>query len=66
MQVEIGPRYGYFPKPSKCILLAKPERIELVHEIFGGTGIDIQLDGSKDVDRTKKSGVEIITTEQGI
>jgi len=24
--VEKGPLYGYFPKPSKCILLAKPDR----------------------------------------
>src|SRR3982750_496512 len=26
--VELGPIYGYFPKPSKCILLAKPERLD--------------------------------------
>src|SRR4051812_49181782 len=44
----VGPMYGYFPKPSKCILLAKPDRIELARNVFTGTGIDIQTDGSKD------------------
>jgi hypothetical protein len=51
-----GPKYGYFPKPSKCILLAKPDRVELARKVFSGTGVDVQTDGCKD------SGVEIITT----
>jgi hypothetical protein len=42
--------------PKKCILLAKPDRVELAQKIFKGTSVDIQTDGSKD------SGVEIITT----
>jgi hypothetical protein len=54
--VAMGPLYGYFPKPSKCILLAKPDRIELAQHVFSGTGIDVQTEGAKD------SGVEIITT----
>jgi hypothetical protein len=48
-----GPVYGYFPKPSKCILITKPERLERANEIFRGTGVDVTTDGSKD------SGIEI-------
>ena len=51
-----GPKYGYFPKPSKCILVVKPERLIKGQEIFKGTGISLQTDGTKD------SGVEINTT----
>ena len=54
--VEMGPLYGYYPKPSKCILLAKPDRVELARTVFKGSGIDVLTEGAKD------SGVEIITT----
>jgi hypothetical protein len=54
--VEKGPLYGYFPKPSKCILLAKPDRVAQAQKVFKGSGIDILTEGAKD------SGVEIITT----
>ena len=54
--VLLGPKYGYYPKPSKCILLSKPNRVELAQKIFKGTGVEVHTDGSKD------SGVEIITT----
>src|SRR5688572_18528845 len=36
-----------FPKPSKCILLAKPDRVDLALKIFKGSGIDIQTEGAK-------------------
>ncbi len=51
-----GPKYGYFPKPSKCILVVKPERFSKGQEIFKGTGVSLQTDGTKD------TGVEINTT----
>ena len=51
-----GPKYGYFPKPSKCILVVKPDRVEKAQSVFKGTGVNVQTEGSKD------SGVEIITT----
>ena len=50
------PKYGYFPKPSKCILVVKPDRLEHANAIFKGTGVKLQVDGAKD------SGVEINTT----
>jgi hypothetical protein len=48
-----GPVYGYFPKPSKCILLTKPERVEQAKKIFRGSGVTVQTEGSKD------TGIEI-------
>ena len=53
--VEFGPMYGYYPKPSKCILLTKPDRVDLAQKVFKGSDIDIQTEGAKD------SGVEIIS-----
>ena len=53
--VQLGPIYGYFPKPSKCILLAKPDRVDLARKVFKGSDIDIQTEGAKN------SGVEIIS-----
>ena len=32
--VEIGPLYGYYPKPSKCLLLS---RFELAQKVFKGS-----------------------------
>ena len=58
-----GPRYGYYASPSKCILVAKPERIDQARAIFRGTGVVIQLDGSKDqLTQVGAQGVEIVTT----
>ena len=54
--LELGPLDGYYPKPSKCILLAKPDRVDLALKVFRGSGIDVQTEGAKD------SGIEIITT----
>ena len=54
--LKVGPLYGYYPKPSKCILLTKPDREKQAREIFKGTAVDVRLDGSKD------KGIEIVTT----
>ena len=43
----MSPIYGYFPKPSKCILVAKPDRLA---QPFKG---QVQVEGSKD------TGIEI-------
>jgi hypothetical protein len=51
-----GPKYGYFPKPAKCILLVKPDLLEKALMVFTGTGVSLQTAGAKD------SGVELITS----
>ena len=43
-----GPKFGYFPKPSKSILIIKnPEELQLAREVFGETGITIELEGER-------------------
>ena len=43
-----GPKYGYYPKPSKTILIVKNERLRaLAEEIFHDTGINIETDGER-------------------
>ena len=50
---KVGPSYGYFPKPEKCILVVKAGRMEQANKIFKGTGVLVQTEGTKD------TGVEI-------
>ena len=36
-----GPRFGYFPEPSKCFLVVAPSQLSLANDIFGPLGIQI-------------------------
>ena len=42
---DIGPRYGYFPNPSKTWLIVKPEYMEDAEAIFNNTGVKFTTDG---------------------
>ena len=43
-----GPKYGYYPKPSKTLLIVKDEKfIDEATEMFGQTGIKITLTGER-------------------
>ena len=45
---EIGPKFGYQPKPSKTILILKnSESYDLAMELFGDTGIKITRSGER-------------------
>jgi hypothetical protein len=45
---EAGPKYGYFPKPSKTILIVKdPELVPLAENVFSQTGIKITHTGER-------------------
>src|SRR4051794_21086472 len=46
--LEKGPMYGYFPKPSKCILITKLEHVARANEIFRDSGIDAVAFGCKE------------------
>ena len=42
-----GPSYGYFPLPSKTILIVKIEHRELAQDIFAGSGVSITTEGER-------------------
>ncbi len=45
---EYGPKYGYFPKPSKTILIVKSsETLKTAQSVFHGTGIKIECSGER-------------------
>lgn len=50
---KMGPDYGYYPKPEKCIRVVKPGKLEQAQKIFRDTDVEVKAQGSKD------SGVEI-------
>ena len=50
-----GPLYGYFPKPEKCILLTKPDRVERARKVFLDTDVKIETEGSKDLAKGQKN-----------
>ena len=38
---KIGPGYGYFPKPSKSILIVKEDNLDTANTLFKDTGLII-------------------------
>ena len=42
-----GPKYGYFPLPTKTILIVKEDQRERAEEIFHGTGVTITTEGER-------------------
>lgn len=42
-----GPGFGYYPNPSKTVLLTKESCLSKAHEIFDGTGITITVEGKE-------------------
>ena len=47
---ETGPKYGYYPKPSKTHIIAKSQEIkERVEELFGSEGIQVTVDGQRHI-----------------
>ena len=47
---DIGPSFGYFPKPSKTVLIVKDLKyLPTAKSLFHGTGIKITLEGDHSV-----------------
>ena len=45
--IEDGPEYGYHHKDDKCWLITKPEKEEIIREIFKETEINITTEGKR-------------------
>ena len=46
--LEQGPKYGYYPKASKTVLIVKnSEDLDLAQKVFSGTGIKIESEGER-------------------
>ena len=45
--LQLGPRYGYFPQPSKSWLIVKEERVEEALNLFSETNIQITCHGER-------------------
>jgi len=46
--LEQGPKYGYYPKASKTVLIVKnSEDLDLAQKAFSGTGIKIESEGER-------------------
>ena len=45
-----GPKYGYFPKPTKTHLIVKsPELVDKASELFGNDGVNITTEGQRHI-----------------
>ena len=51
--LKVGPMYGYYSKPSKCILVVKPHMLAHAKTVFKGSDVKVHTEGSKD------TGVEV-------
>lgn len=45
--LEMGPKFGYFPKPSKTVLIVKPEFETMASEVFQNSNIKITTTGQR-------------------
>jgi hypothetical protein len=55
--IKYGPQFGYFPKACKSFVVVKRDSEAKAREVFGGTGLNITLEGSKHL------GIPLGTTE---
>ena len=43
----VGPKFGYFPKATKCWLIVKPDKFEAAKSAFDGTDINVTCEGQR-------------------
>ena len=44
---KLGPKFGYFPEPSKCWLIVKPDYYDSANSVFKDTGVKITKEGKR-------------------
>ena len=45
---KLGPSYGYFVNPAKCVLVVKPDHWDEARAVFADSGVQTRSDGAKD------------------
>ena len=45
--LDVGPKYGYFPKPSKSYVIVKDKNFEQAKNMFSGTNINVTSAGKR-------------------
>ena len=45
--IEVGPKYGYYPQPTKSWLIVKQEQLVKARTVFEGTGVQITTKGEQ-------------------
>ena len=44
---SLGPGYGYYPEPSKTVLIVNPEKLSYAIQMFGNSGVTITCEGKR-------------------
>ena len=48
----LGPHFGYFVNPSKCVLIVKPHLLDTARDLFGDTGVQVTAEGARHLGAT--------------
>ena len=59
---KMGPMFGYHPNAIKCWLIVKPNKYEEIMEAFQNTGINVAMEGHRNLGDREASSKTMLTT----